>query len=248
MTPPDSPAEIDYGLDGPPIVRNLTLAGAGAIIAGMLLYWLLAAWLPKLATAVLIAGVIVSVPFFVTVLIMVLSSRVGKLRQRDRLLDLVRLRGDETVLDVGCGRGLLLIGAARRLPQGKAVGIDLWQAEDLSGNRPEATLANAAAEGVADRVEVKTGDMRQMPFPDGAFDVIVSSLAIHNVPSAEGRARAMREIARVLRPGGRVALQDIAATGEYAETLRGLGWQNVERSGRSLAIWPPVRIVTGTKP
>jgi cyclopropane fatty-acyl-phospholipid synthase-like methyltransferase len=46
------------------------------------------------------------------------------------------LRGDETVLDVGYGRGLHLIGAAKRLTTGKAPGVDIWQAEDLSGNLP----------------------------------------------------------------------------------------------------------------
>jgi cyclopropane fatty-acyl-phospholipid synthase-like methyltransferase len=67
---------------------------------------------------------------------MIWDSKVGKLWARDRLLDGLELRGDETVLDVGCGRGLLLIGAAKRLTTGKAPGVDIWQAEDLSGNLP----------------------------------------------------------------------------------------------------------------
>jgi ribonucleotide reductase alpha subunit len=87
------------------------------------------------------------------------------------VLDSLKLRGDETVLDVGCGRGLLLIGAAKRLTTGKAVGVDIWNAEDLSGNRPEATLENARLERVAERVEVKDGDARRLPFADGTFDV-----------------------------------------------------------------------------
>jgi cyclopropane fatty-acyl-phospholipid synthase-like methyltransferase len=45
-------------------------------------------------------------------------------------------KGDEAVRDVGCGHGLMLVGAARRLTTGKATGIDIWQAEDLTGNRP----------------------------------------------------------------------------------------------------------------
>jgi cyclopropane fatty-acyl-phospholipid synthase-like methyltransferase len=73
------------------------------------------------------------------------------------------------VLDVGCGRGLLLIGAAKRLTTGKAVGVDIWQTEDLSGNRPEATLENARLERVAERVGVKDGDARRLPFADGTL-------------------------------------------------------------------------------
>ena len=243
-----SPTKIDYGLDGPPVIRNFALIGAGFVLAGVLLYLLFAASLPTPAILLLIIGIIAGLPSLLTAVMMVRSSRLGKLKQREQLLDLVNLRGDESVLDVGCGRGLLLIAAAKRLPRGKAVGIDLWQAEDLSGNRPEAALANAAAEGVADRVEVKTGDMQQMPFPDATFDVAVASMAIHNIPTQAGRAKAVREISRVLKPGGRVAFQDFMATAEYVQTLRALGWENVERSGLSLALWPPVRIVTGRKP
>ena len=70
---------------------------------------------------------------------MVWSSKVGKLSARDRLIEALSLRGDESVLDVGCGRGLLLIAAAKLLTTGKAVGVDLWSAKDQSDNLPEST-------------------------------------------------------------------------------------------------------------
>jgi SAM-dependent methyltransferase len=146
---------------------------------------------------------------------MVWSSRVGKVRGRERLLDRIPWTGEERVLDVGCGRGLMLVGAARRLRGGRAVGVDIWQAEDLSGNRPEATLENARCEGVADRVAVRTADMRELPFPDGAFDVAVSSAAIHNLYAADDREKAIREIARVLAPGGTALIDDIRHGREY---------------------------------
>ena len=71
----------------------------------------------------------------------------GKLRLRDRVLDGLALRGDEQVLDVGCGHGLMLLGAAKRLKKGKAIGVDIWQKEDQAGNDPEATRENARREG-----------------------------------------------------------------------------------------------------
>ena len=80
-------------------------------------------------------------------------------------------------------------------------------------------MANAKAEEVVDRVEIRTADMRDLPFPDGAMDCVVSSIAIHNVPGEDGRGKAIREIARVLKPGGRLAIQDLHATGEYVKTL-----------------------------
>jgi len=86
---------------------------------------------------------------------------------------------------------------------GKATGIDVWQAEDLSGNRPEATRINAEREGVADRVEIQTADMRKLPFPDATFDVVVSRAAIHNLYTATDRAQAIGQIARVLSRAGR---------------------------------------------
>ncbi|HTT75285.1 MAG TPA: methyltransferase domain-containing protein [Candidatus Binataceae bacterium] len=107
------------------------------------------------------------------------SSRFGKFRARDRILARLKLRGDETVLDVGCGHGLLLIAAAKLLPRGHAVGIDLWSQWQQSGNSRKATLRNAALEGVAQRVSVHDGDMRKMPFADRSFDATVAHFAIH---------------------------------------------------------------------
>lgn len=125
----------------------------------------------------------------------------------------------------------ILVGAAKRVPKGHAVGIDIWQAEDLTGNSPDATMENARREGVADRVSVKTADMRALPFPDGTFDVIVSCAAIHNISKAADRAQAIREIARVLTPGGRVAIMDIRHIGDYAATLADHGCADSRRVG-----------------
>jgi ubiquinone/menaquinone biosynthesis C-methylase UbiE len=152
----------------------------------------------------------------------------GKLRIWERELDQAGLKGNEQLLDLGCGRGAVLIAAARRLPAGRAVGADLWS-RDQSGNNPEATLANAAAVGVADRVEVHTADITALPFADGSFDIVTSAMAIHNIPSAEKRYRAVDEAIRVLRPGGQLFIADPWwMARKYAAhigqgTLRGLG-------------------------
>jgi ubiquinone/menaquinone biosynthesis C-methylase UbiE len=185
--------------------------------------------------------------FTIEGLLMIWSSRYGKLRARDRLLDGLRLTGQENLLDVGCGRGLLLIGAARRLPNGRAVGVDLWSQVDLSDNSASATLANAAAEGVPERVEVRESDMRKLPFADASFDAVVASLSIHNIYSVMGRREAILEMVRVLKPGGKVALMDIRHVREYAAGLLGAGMNDVKVSGLSFWIFPPVRTVTARK-
>lgn len=227
-----SPAP-DYGLDAPGAVRNLFIAaGAG------LLTWLS-------VKAQLWSGVLALGPFLFPLGRMGLSaglscgamgawmawdSKFGKVRERERLLDLLAWTGRERVLDVGCGRGLLLVGAAKRLTTGSAAGIDLWQKEDLSGNRPEATLENARLEGVAERVEVHTADMRKLPFPDASFDTVLSMNAIHNIYSASGRAAALAEIARVLKPGGVVLIVDIRHIRQYAAALRAGGCTDVRNA------------------
>ena len=179
---------------------------------------------------------------------MVWSSKIGKKREVEKLLDTYRWRGDETVLDVGPGRGLLLISAAKRLTTGKAIGVDIWQSEDQSGNRPENTWRNARAEGVTDRIELKDGDARKLPFENGSFDVVVSSLTLHNIYNPEERATAVREIDRVLKPGGRAVILDFQHTDQYEQVLREAGWRDVQRTGPHLSMFPPVRWVIGTKP
>jgi arsenite methyltransferase len=217
----------DYGIDAPPVIRNLLLAGIASIIAGVVLNYLLFSTQTVLGKILLVWGLLAGVSMVGTAALMLWSSKIGKLRFRETLMDVLSLRGTETIVDVGCGRGLLLNAAARRLTTGRAIGIDLWQSVDQSGNTPEATLANARTEGVADLVEVKTGDMRELPFEDQTIDVVVSSLAIHNISNKEGRSKAVQEIARVLKPQGQVVLLDFQHTDEYAQTLRALGWHDV---------------------
>lgn len=179
------------------------------------------------ATWLSVAGVFAALYGLGMAAYMTYGSRIGKLRDRERLLDLAGAvapwTGRETVLDVGCGRGLMLVGAARRLTSGKAVGIDLWRNEDQAGNTPDAALDNARREGVFDRVRIETGDARTLPYPNASFDVVVSHWVIHNLPEAADRARALDEMLRVLRPRGVLVLADIAYHQAYRAQLEARG-------------------------
>jgi ubiquinone/menaquinone biosynthesis C-methylase UbiE len=163
------------------------------------------------------------------------------------LLDRLRLRGDERILDLGCGRGAVLLMAAQHLTTGRAVGVDLWRRVDQSGNSAEATQRNAVAEGVADRVELHTGDMTALPFEDNSFDVVLSAMAIHNISGRAGREKAISEAVRVMRPGGRLLIVDIRATRPHAAQFSKLGMYDVARKGLKWWYWP-ARLVTATKP
>jgi ubiquinone/menaquinone biosynthesis C-methylase UbiE len=180
------------------------------------------------------------------------ATKAGKFEVWSRIFDDLKLQGDETVLDMGCGRGAVLLAAAKRLPNGRAIGVDLWRA-DQTDNSPSATLTNAKLENVADRVELHTADMTALPLDDHSVDVIVSSLAIHNIPSHDGRRRALAEAMRVLRPGGRLAIADLWETRQHAAHLRERGWRNVQRRSVGWRMWyggpwVSTRLVTATKP
>jgi arsenite methyltransferase len=101
----------------------------------------------------------------------------------------------------------------------------------------DATRRNAAAEGVADRIELHTADMTALPFADNTFDIVVSSLAIHNIKGEAGRDQAIDEAVRVLRPGGRLVIVDIFATRRYVARLSERGMANVTRRGLGMRQW-----------
>jgi arsenite methyltransferase len=181
------------------------------------------------------------------------TSRRGKFVVWSKLLDSLALCGDEHVLDLGCGRGAVLLMAAERLRTGRAVGVDLWNRGDQSGNSPAATRRNADAEGIADRVDLHTADMTALPFPNDTFDVVLSNVAIHNIKGARQREAAIDEALRVLRPGGRLMIADIFGADRYAQRLRARQVRDVERRGLGWRMWwsgPWVRttLITATKP
>lgn len=181
-------------------------------------------------------------------LLMLFTSAVSKPIVVRRMIDQLKHNGDEQVLDVGCGRGLLLLDAARRLRSGKATGLDLWSTRDQSGNAAAVTRRNVALARLTDHIQIDTGDMRERPYPETSFDVIISSLAIHNIASRAEREQPVREIARVLKPDGRLALFDFRHTGNYVQTLRAHGFPNARRSWPILAMFPCVWIVWAQRP
>ena len=237
-------AKATYGIDAPRQVRKLATRGGGLIlIAAVMMLTNKGTPNPLIAIAFSIG-----IGFLVGAAAMVWSSLSAKPKLLASLVESLDLRGTEQVLDVGCGRGMLLILVAKRLTSGKATGLDIWRDEDQSGNSAEATLANARAEGVAGKIQIENADARQMPFAASRFDVVVSSLAIHNISSAEGRTAAISEIVRVLKPDSRLMILDIFRTADYAKELERLGMADVVLSGTKLLWLVPTRHLTARKP
>lgn len=234
-----------YGIDAPNVIRNFFVFGA--------LFLAVSLAFPRITIAhiefLLFPGFLwPALWFFFSGGLMLLYSFVGKFRHRDRILAKVNWTGAENVLDVGTGRGLLLIGAAKRLTTGHATGIDIWNAEDLSGNGPEGLKANIAVEGVAGNTTIKSEDARQMSFPDGSVDVVLSNLCLHNIYEKPGRVKACREIARVLKPGGLAVISDYKLVKEYAKELTKAGLLVELYPPDWTGTFPPLRILAARKP
>ncbi len=241
------PSAIEYGIDAPEMVNNLLWRAGTFSALGAGIYFMNHRELPGPATALLGVFLVIGVGCLALAYYMRWSSQTGKLQLREELLSKVQWTGDEKVLDVGCGRGLLAIGAAKKLKKGRVTGIDIWDPGSLSGNKQEAAIANAKAEGVADRVKIEDGDVRHLTYGDNSFDVVLSSAVIHEIPDATDRAGAIREMLRVTKPGGSLVLFDVLRAGEYGAVLRGAGAEQVDDSRKTWLWAVPGRIVTARK-
>jgi len=238
-----APGKINYGIDAPGVIRNLFLIGV-ALIA-------IVSFFPH----VKIGDVDVDLRGFtwsgvccaIMGYLMLAYSLKGKFYHRDRILKTIRWRGDEQVLDVGTGKGLLMIGAAKKLTTGLSTGIDVWNAEDLTNNSKINALFNAEMEGVADKVQVLNENAMNMSFADETFDVVLSNLCIHNIYNKPGRLKACQEIARVLKTGGTAIISDFRHMGEYKANFEQMGLHTQMMSANYLVTFPPLRVLAVIK-
>lgn len=244
MTSETTRTKADYGFDAPtvPIIFGLVALAAVVLTIAQAATGAGVAW----------AWLAIAVAFGLQAASFVYTTRLGKKVCWQEILSSLDLRGDETFVDLGCGRGMVLISAAKRIPHGHGTGVDIWQTKDQSGNAEATTQANLVAEGVADRVTLATTSITELPYPDGTFELALSALVIHNITDPALRAKAVTEAMRVLKPGGRLVLADFQKTGEYRKTLVGLGAADVAVRGLGWRYWyggpwTATRLVTARK-
>jgi ubiquinone/menaquinone biosynthesis C-methylase UbiE len=132
---------------------------------------------------------------------------------REKTLDLARLMPGESVLDIGCGTGSLAIAARRRVgPAARIDGIDA-SPEMISRARKKSQKAGAD-------VTFETTSVETLPFSDGCFDVVMSTVMLHHLPE-ETRRKCINEVRRVLKPGGRFLAIDFGGSAEQRHTRAG---------------------------
>jgi cyclopropane fatty-acyl-phospholipid synthase-like methyltransferase len=177
------------------------------------------------------------------------------------IIDATGLTAGQRLLDVGCGNGRPAVLAAQQTGA-SVVGINLSTAQIADANKL------ASEEGVSDKVTFAIADAMELPYPDGSFDAVWAVESLSHMPD---RVAALREMLRVLRPGGRLVLTDITERVElkpadkemmfeaflmssimthagYPEAVRAAGFESVQVQDLTAKVNGTLEKVTKTYP
>lgn len=235
--------KVNYGIDAPKVIRTLFLLGTVLMFVAAILS---SGKFPAI-TNLKYSFLSSAIGLLLCSILMILYSKFGKSKQRDRILLMHQWRGDEKVLDVGTGSGLLMIGAAKKLTTGRSYGIDIFNSDDLSDNTIARTKMNARIENVEDKTEILSENILHTKFSERFFDVVVSNLCLHNIYNKEERKLACKEIYRILKPGGVAIISDFKHNREYKRVFEQLGMKVSKEGPYLLSTFPPLTIVKANK-
>jgi SAM-dependent methyltransferase len=231
--------KVKYGIDSLSLIWSLFIGSTVALALALFFFFYLRVSHPGAAIGLFWLALVAAVVMFAESILMILSSTKGKGKVLPLVIESLSLQGNEKILDMGCGRGQLLALLGKSVPDGSVVGVD--------SNHRERAISNIEHEGVSN-VTVQLEDLNKLSFPDESFDAVTAALSLHNLPERMERERALIEISRVLKPGGRLAILDCHRINEYAETLKHLQWNDVIISNRQYRMFPFARIITASKP
>jgi len=241
-------SKTGYGIDEPRTIGELLIAGVLAVAVGIIISYYTAGSSPRTADAALIGGPGVGFLILVVAAALYWSSRLGKSRELAKMIGGIPWGGDEVVLDLGCGRGMATVMAAKKLETGYAVGVDTWSKARISGNDPRSLIANADQENLGSKIVGLKAASPQLPFADRAFDVVISGVAIHHMVPRRQRESLFAEMTRVLKDGGRIGILDAGNGIEYSSFLQENGMRDVHLQRLRFSSFPPFHVVLARKP
>lgn len=218
----------DYRYNVPMVIKLMAVVGVILVVVGIGAI-VVDEFSVLAALAIVGGGLLIAPRMIVTSILRTFQDL--RYHIRDAIVLGVQWRGDEHVLDIGVGSGLMLFECAKQLKSGRAVGIDLFK-DGSGGGDAQTFWRNATHEGVKDQVELEIADASKMPFEDNSFDVIVSTSVFHHMGGAEVREQVAREIVRVLKPNGRVLVYDHRLVLQELEgAMKGAGFVNMRIDG-----------------
>jgi ubiquinone/menaquinone biosynthesis C-methylase UbiE len=226
----------------------LTVAGALAITIGFMISFYTSETQPATAELGLLVGPAVGFLILVVAAALFWSSRLGKVREMEKLVLDIPWGGDEVVLDLGCGRGLAMVLAAKKLTTGFAVGVDTWSRAHLSGNDPKSIKANAEANHVGSRVSAVKAQGAKLPLSNSTVDVVLAGVSVHRLVPKKDRPILFAEMKRVLKDGGRIGVLDAGNGTEYSRIMREGGLTDIEMHRLRFSSFPPFHMVLARKP
>ena len=194
-----SPFTYDFGYPWPITWIHLIplVLGFAALVLGLRLHW--RRWLVVLSGVIGVWG---------AVGLVLTHTMMGGLNAPQRLpSERFLASGQGRVLDVGAGSGRALIGLLLARPRATGTALDIYTGFfGVADNTPERMMRNARIAGVADRADTLKADATKMPLPDASYDAAISSYAIDHM-GREGTPKAIKEVARVLKPNGEFLLE-----------------------------------------
>ncbi|HME18996.1 MAG TPA: class I SAM-dependent methyltransferase [Nitrososphaerales archaeon] len=239
---------LGFGIDSPIIIMGLVAMGMVTILIGFFVYYALFLHNPLAARGTLVADASVGALLIGLAASLSFNSSVGKPREARFLARTLPWGGDEVALDVGCGRGHFSTEAAKMLSSGYVASIDHWSAWHITGNSPRSVLANAEAQGVGEAVIPVKSPSTELPFADSTFDVVASCLGLSHLGGVQDLELSLREMVRVLRVGGRLAVTATGYGRRMTKLLTELGMVEVNVARFRVGILPASERITARKP
>jgi SAM-dependent methyltransferase len=218
------------------------------ILIGFFVYYALFQHNPLAARGTLVADASVGALLIGLAASLSFNSAVGKPREARFLARTLPWGGDEVALDVGCGRGHFSTEAAKQMSTGYVAGVDLWSSWHITGNNADSVFANARAQGVGEAVIPVKSPITALPFADETFDIVGSCLGLSHVGGVQDLEQAIREMVRVLRVGGRLAVTATGYGRRMTKLLTDLGMVEVNVARFRVGILPGSERITARKP